>query len=127
VTAEGTAHHNWFDGTNQRNPSADNLRHAHLYNNYLSGVTSYGHYARGGTNARLENIYFLNTKNPITADGGATLTTTGSVFAGSSGQPAANQGTAFKPSDYYQYTLDATVNVPSVVQANAGPRASVCS
>src|SRR5688572_24066343 len=68
VTAQGTIHHNFFDRTNQRNPSADNLLHAHMYNNYMNGVTSYGHYVRGSTNARIENVYFRNTHDPVTVD-----------------------------------------------------------
>ncbi|KAF9884558.1 hypothetical protein FE257_001503 [Aspergillus nanangensis] len=127
VIAEGTIHHNWFDGTNQRNPSADNLLHAHLYNNYLTGVTSYGHYARGSTNARIENVYFSDTSNPITADEDATLTSTGSVVDGDSDEPVADQGEAFNPADLYEYSLDETNDVPSIVEGNAGPQAGICS
>lgn len=127
VVAEGTIHHNWFDGTNQRNPSADNLLHAHFYNNYLSGVTSYGHYARGSTDARIENVYFVDTADPITAEEGATLTSTGIIVEGDSGEPAANQGEAFVPADLYEYAPDATEDVPSIVQGSAGPQADVCS
>lgn len=127
MVAEGTIHHNWFDGSNQRNPSADNLLHAHLYNNYLSGVTSYGHYARGSTNARIENVYFESTKNPITADEGATLTSIGNVFDGTSGDQAPDQGTSFDPAEFYSYTLDAAEEVPAIVQAAAGPQAGICS
>ncbi|MEU4690925.1 hypothetical protein [Actinoplanes sp. NPDC023714] len=47
VTARMTIHHNWIYNSNQRNPSADNLQYAHLYNNYLNNVTSCGNYARG--------------------------------------------------------------------------------
>lgn len=127
VTAEGTIHHNWFDTTNQRNPSADNLLHAHLYNNYLTGITSYGHYARGSTNARIENVYFADSSNPITADDGAILTSTGTLVDDGSDDPVADQGVAFVASDFYDYTLDATEDVPSIVEGNAGPQASVCS
>lgn len=127
MVAEATIHHNWFDGTNQRNPSADNLLHAHLYNNYLSGVTSYGHYARGYTDARIENVYFVDTQGPITADDTATLTSTGSIVEGSSDDPVPDQGTAFLPADFYDYTLDETADVPSIVQGNAGPQADLCS
>lgn len=127
VVVEGTIHHSWFDGTNQRNPSADNMLHAHLYNNYLSGVTSYGHYVRGSTNARIENVYFVDTQDPITVDEGGILASTGIIVEGDSGEPAADQGEAFLPSDFYEYTLDATEDVPSIVQGSAGPRADICS
>ena len=36
VKTQITIDHNWFSGTKQRNPSADNCAYAHLYNNYLS-------------------------------------------------------------------------------------------
>ncbi|KAJ0312180.1 hypothetical protein COL516b_001252 [Colletotrichum fioriniae] len=127
VTARGTINHNWFDNTNQRNPSADNLAQAHLYNNYLYGVTSYGHYARGSTNARVENVFFEKTKNPLTKDSGAVLNASGNTYKSCTGTTAANSGTSFDPKSLYSYTLTATADVPAYVKANAGPRASVCS
>jgi pectate lyase len=126
VAAQGTIHHNWFDGTNQRNPSADNLAMCHLYNNYLYGITSYGHYARGSTNARVENVYFENCNNPLTRDSGAVLAASGNVYQSCKGTIASDFGSAFNPSSYYSYTLTPTDQVPSFVKANAGPRASVC-
>ncbi|KFA71344.1 hypothetical protein S40288_08958 [Stachybotrys chartarum IBT 40288] len=127
VVAEGTIHHNWFDNTNQRNPSADNLLHAHLYNNYVTGITSYGHYARGATDARIENVYFSDTRNPVTTDPEATLTSVGNIYDGTSGTVAADQGESFDPAAFYAYALDATEDVPGIVEARAGPRANVCS
>ncbi|KAF3349299.1 DNA polymerase epsilon subunit B [Verticillium dahliae VDG2] len=126
VVARGTIHHNWFDRTNQRNPSADNLAQCHLYNNYVLGVTSYGHYARGSTNARVENVYFESCRNPLTKDSGAILNASGNIYQSCTGTVAANSGTAFQPRDYYSCTLPAPADVPSHVKANAGPRASVC-
>ena len=127
VVAQGTIHHNYFDGTNQRNPSADNLKYAHLYNNYVRGVTSYGHYVRGKTNARIENCYFESAKDPLTADSDAILTATGNTSKSTSGTIADDQGTAFDASEFYSYTLDETADVPGKVQANAGQQESVCS
>ncbi|WP_198168504.1 hypothetical protein [Herbidospora yilanensis] len=40
-----------------RNPSTDNVAHAHLYNNYLQNITGYGNYARGATKMVIENCY----------------------------------------------------------------------
>ncbi|KAL1603632.1 hypothetical protein SLS60_005220 [Paraconiothyrium brasiliense] len=126
VVAQITLHHSWFQNTTQRNPSADNIKYAHLYNNYLTDVTSYGHYARGKTAMRMENVYFKSTKNPVTRDDTATLAASGNTYSGTSGTIAGNSGTVFKATDYYKYTLDATANVPSIVQAEAGPKASIC-
>ncbi|KAH8831863.1 pectate lyase Pel-34K [Flagelloscypha sp. PMI_526] len=126
VTSEITIHHNYFLNTTQRNPSADNIKHAHLYNNYLYGVTSYGHYSRGSTEMRMENCYFENTKDPVTRDDTAKLAATGNTYKSVTGTTAANSGSVFKASDYYAYTLTATADVPSYVKANAGPQASIC-
>ncbi|KAF6823216.1 ricin b lectin [Colletotrichum plurivorum] len=125
VSARGTINHNWFDKTNQRNPSADNLAQVHMYNNYLYGITSYGHYARGDTNARVENVFFENSKNPLTKDSGATLYAVGNTYKSCTGTIASNSGTTFTPD--YSYSLTPTADVPAYVKANAGPKASVCS
>jgi pectate lyase len=123
---KGTIHHVYFDGTTQRNPSADNMQYAHLYNNYLRGCSSYGHYIRGATNGRVENVYFKDCKNPLTADSGATLTAVGNVYDGTSGTIAKNMGVSFDPANFYSYKLDATADVPGIVLGRAGPRADVC-
>ncbi|KAF4982171.1 hypothetical protein FZEAL_2148 [Fusarium zealandicum] len=127
LIAEMTIHHNYFDHTTQRNPSVDNVKHAHMYNNYLVGQTSYGHYARGNTEMRLENCYFEDVKNPITADATAKLSASGSVFDGTSGNTAKNTGSVFDPKQFYAYKVDAAKDVPSIVRKGAGRQASICA
>ncbi|WP_225636539.1 pectinesterase family protein [Streptomyces solaniscabiei] len=130
VTTDITIHHNWIRETEQRNPSADNCAHAHLYNNYLEDTTgtdissSYGNYARGGTAMVLENSYFQGFRNPVIKDGTASLVQKGNVFAGTSGRNESG-GTAFDPKAFYSYSLDAAANVPSVVKSGAGPSSSI--
>ncbi|MCG8968972.1 pectinesterase family protein [Streptomyces sp. CL12-4] len=130
VTTDITIHHNWIRETEQRNPSADNCAHAHLYNNYLEDTagtdiaSSYGNYARGGTAMVLENSYFQGFKNPVIKDSTASLVQKGNVFTGTSGRNESG-GTAFDPKAFYSYSLDAAANVPSVVKAGAGPRSSI--
>lgn len=130
VTADLTIHHNWFHETEQRNPSTDNVAHAHLYNNYLqdetgTGVTSaYGNYARGGTRMVLENSYFQGLNNPVIKDATAGLVQRGNVFSGTSGRNESG-GTAFDPKTYYDYTLDPAVAVPALLKSGAGPRSSI--
>jgi pectate lyase len=121
-----TIHHDFFDETKQRNPSVDNVKHAHLYNNYLIGQTSYGHYARGHTEMRMEDCYFKKVKNPITSDSTAKLYATGNKFDGTSGTQAKNTGTVFDPSEFYEYTVDAVEDVPDIVSKGAGRQASIC-
>ncbi|MFD9359751.1 pectinesterase family protein [Streptomyces sp. NPDC060031] len=130
VTADITIHHNWFHETEQRNPSTDNVAHAHLYNNFLqddpdSSITSsYGNYARGGTKMVLENSYFEGFNNPVTKDSTATLVQRGNVFVNTTGRNESG-GTAFDPKTYYSYTLDPTADVPSKVKSGAGPRPAI--
>ncbi|MEU4353368.1 pectinesterase family protein [Streptomyces virginiae] len=130
VTADITIHHNWFHETEQRNPSTDNVAHAHLYNNFLqddpdSSITSsYGNYARGGTKMVLENSYFEGMNNPVIKDGTAALVQRGNVFVNTTGRNESG-GTAFDPTTYYPYSLDAAADVPSKVKSGAGPRAAI--
>ncbi|MEV0219625.1 pectinesterase family protein [Streptomyces sp. NPDC050704] len=130
TTADLTIHHNWLRETEQRNPSTDNVAHAHLYNNYLqddAGTainSSYGNYARGRTKMVLENSYFQGMKNPVTKDSTAALVQRGNVFSGTSGRNESG-GTAFDPKTYYSYTLDKTADVPALLKSGTGPRTSI--
>ncbi|MFJ7044248.1 pectinesterase family protein [Streptomyces sp. NPDC101112] len=130
TTADLTIHHNWFRETEQRNPSTDNVAHAHLYNNFLEDVSgtdissSYGNYARGTTRMVLENSYFQGMRNPVTKDATASLVQRGNVFSGTSGRNESG-GTAFDPKAYYPYTLDKAADVPALLKSGAGPRSSI--
>ncbi|MFC8124635.1 pectinesterase family protein [Streptomyces sp. NPDC057302] len=132
TTADITIHHNWLRETEQRNPSTDNVAHAHLYNNYLQDVagtditSSYGNYARGKTRMLLENSYFEDIKNPVTRDSSAAIVQRGNVFAGTSGRNESG-GKAFDPTSFYAYKLDKGTEVPSKVKAGAGPRESLAT
>ncbi|MFF9003102.1 pectinesterase family protein [Streptomyces achromogenes] len=132
TTADITIHHNWIRETEQRNPSTDNVAHAHLYNNYLvdepgTAITSsYGNYARGKTNMLLENSYFQGLANPVIRDTTATLVQRGNVFSGTSGRnESGGTGGSWDPKSYYAYTPDKAADVPSVVKSGAGPRSSL--
>ncbi|MFE1551515.1 pectinesterase family protein [Streptomyces sp. NPDC058718] len=130
VTADLTIHHNWFRETEQRNPSTDNVAHAHLYNNLLQDdpgtdiTSSYGNYARGRTRMVLENSVFQGVNNPVIKDAGAALVQRGNVFSGTTGRNESG-GTAFDPKAYYPYTLDPTAAVPALLKSGAGPRSSL--
>ncbi|MEU8814808.1 RICIN domain-containing protein [Actinoplanes sp. NPDC048796] len=125
VTARMTIHHNWIHDTNQRNPSVDNVALAHLYNNYLQNITSYGNLSRGATKLVLENSYFDNVKNPYYNDtSAAQLKQSGSIVVNSSGKQQTN-GSAFTPSAYYPYSPDPAADVPSLLKTYAGPQATI--
>ncbi|MEV0254459.1 pectinesterase family protein [Streptomyces sp. NPDC050732] len=130
ATADLTIHHNWFRETEQRNPSTDNVAHAHLYNNYLQDdpgtdiTSSYGNYSRGRTKMVLENSYFQGINNPVIKDATAALVQRGNVFAKTNGRNESG-GTAFDPKAYYKYKLDKAADVPALLKSGAGPRSSL--
>jgi pectate lyase len=126
VTAEITIHHNWLRNTNQRNPSTDNVLRAHLFNNVMEELDSYGNYARGGTNMVLQNSVFINVNNPHYYDTGS-LVATGNIYRGVTGQQESS-GTSFSffdPGAFYGYTLDPASAVEALVERCAGPRAEL--
>ncbi|MEU9325788.1 pectinesterase family protein [Streptomyces canus] len=128
VLTEMTIDHNWFHGTKQRNPSADNLAYAHLYNNYLSSqvadgdpVWTYGNWARGKTRMVIENSYYDGVQHPYQADATAELVQRGSILKNTTGRTDA-WGTAFDPRSFYDYRLDPAAAVPSLVSRFSGPQ-----
>ncbi|MCZ9346124.1 pectinesterase family protein, partial [Streptomyces sp. TRM76130] len=131
VRTEITIDHNWFDGTKQRNPSADNCAYAHLYNNYLSGqvddgdpVWTYGNWARGATRMVIENSYYDGVQHPYQADATAELVQRGSVLRDTTGRHD-TRGDAFEPGDLYSYRLDPAAAVPALVKRFSGPQAEI--
>jgi pectate lyase len=124
VTSRMTIHHNWIHDTNQRNPSTDNVAYAHLYNNYLQNIASYGNYARGATKMVLENSYFDKVKDPYYKDSAAQLRQSGSIVVNSTGKQQSG-GSAFTPSSFYPYSLDPAADVPALLRTQAGPQANI--
>ncbi|MBV7695129.1 pectinesterase family protein [Streptomyces sp. TRM70350] len=123
-----TIDHNWFTGTKQRNPSADNCAYAHLYNNYLSAqvadgdpVWTYGSWARGRTRMVIENGYYDGVQHPHQADATAELVERGSILRNTSGRHD-EWGAAFDPRDFYDYRLDPAAAVPAIVKRFSGPQ-----
>ncbi|MFG2130141.1 pectinesterase family protein [Streptomyces sp. NPDC048751] len=128
VQTQITIDHNWFTGTKQRNPSADNCAYAHLYNNYLSAqvadgdpVWTYGNWSRGRTRMVIENSYYDGVQHPYQADATAELVQRGSILRNTSGRTDA-WGTAFDPREFYAYRLDPAAAVPALVKKFSGPQ-----
>jgi len=123
VTAQMTIHHNWLRNTTQRNPSTDNVLRAHLYNNFMQNISSYGNYARGGTNMVLQNSVFEGVNNPHYYDTGS-LVSIGNVYRDTSGQQEASGSTFsfFDPGTLYDYELDPASEVEALLARCAGPR-----
>jgi pectate lyase len=124
VTARMTIHHNWIHDTNQRNPSTDNVQYAHLYNNYMQNIASYGNYSRGATKMVLENSYFDHVNDPYYPDSTAQLRQSGSILVNCTGSQTSS-GSAFTPSSFYSYILDPAADVPSLLRSFSGPQDTI--
>ncbi|MFI5795596.1 pectinesterase family protein [Streptomyces sp. NPDC051677] len=131
VRTQITIDHNWFSGTKQRNPSADNCAYAHLYNNYLSAqvadgdpVWTYGNWSRGHTKMVIENSYYDGVQHPYQADATAELVERGSILRNTSGRTD-EWGAAFDPREFYAYRLDPAAAVPALVTRFSGPQARI--
>jgi pectate lyase len=126
VTAQMTIHHNWHRNTVQRNPSTDNVLRAHLFNNLLENLESYGNYARGATNMVLENSVFISVNDPHYYDTG-TLVAIGNVYRSTTGMRTSTGSTYsfFDPHTLYSYTLDPADQAEALVRRCAGPRAEL--
>ncbi|CAM5713524.1 pectinesterase family protein [Streptomyces purpurascens] len=128
VRTQITVDHNWFTGTKQRNPSADNCAYAHLYNNYLSSqlsdgdpVWTYGNWSRGKTKMVIENSFYDGVQHPYQADAAAELVQRGSILRNTTGRHDA-WGAAFDPREFYAYRLDPAAAVPALVKRFSGPQ-----
>jgi pectate lyase len=116
-----TAYHNYFAGTNQRNPLSNNSL-THVFNNYYEGITSYGANSRREADVYVEANYYKNSVN-ITdiSDGneGDIVFTADNVKDNATGRNE-TRGTAFTPSSYYVYIKDNAATLPANVVKMAG-------
>jgi pectate lyase len=121
ATSRMTIHHNWIRATAQRNPSIDNVAFAHLYNNYLQDITSYGNLSRGAAKTVIENSYYERVHNPFRRDTtAASLTQTGSVLVDTTGR-AETGGTTFRPAGQPSITCGTGTDLrPVELEAVAG-------
>lgn len=116
-----TYHHNYFDGSDQRNPRVRFGESVHVYNNYYRD-NSYGVASAMNAGMVLEGNYFFSVNNPGRVD-----------FSGDLGRMVARdnvlvecnheievRGSVVEPRTYYAYTPHRAVEVPAVVPAGAG-------
>jgi pectate lyase len=118
---------NFFNSTNQRNPSADNLKYCHMYNNYHLNVTSYGNYARGYTALLVENSYYENVNDPVVAGPNATIRSNWLKFKDCTGEIMLDvkAKSVFKATDFYQYSLKDPYDLPTTIPPFVGPVADI--
>ncbi|MEU4768471.1 pectate lyase [Actinosynnema sp. NPDC023794] len=116
-----TYHHNYFDGSDQRNPRVRFGESVHVYNNYYRD-NSYGVASAMNAGVVLEGNYFFSVNNPGRVD-----------FSGDLGRMVARdnilvecnheielRGSVVEPRTYYTYSLDRAAEVPTIVPAGAG-------
>lgn len=115
-----TYHHNWFDGTNQRNPRVRFGNPVHVFNNYYNDIGSYGVASTMDAGVLVESNYFENVEDPFHLGEGSSGP--GSLVAldnelVNSGSGEAGGSVADIP---YPYTPDPAVDVKAIVTAGAG-------
>jgi pectate lyase/predicted neuraminidase/lysophospholipase L1-like esterase len=127
-TLNTTLHHNWWDGSDTRNPRCGYGK-IHVFNN-LYNNNDYCIGLHSGTLVYVEKNYFVDTNDCIhqmyqddpdhvdhgfaEASDNVTINTSGDWDV---------EGISFPVDDYYMYNfmLDAANDVQSIVQAGAGP------
>ncbi|KAF3930091.1 hypothetical protein ABW19_dt0205653 [Dactylella cylindrospora] len=127
VISKMTINDNFFNSTNQRGPSADNLKYCHMYNNYFLNVTSYGNYARGHTQLLVENSYFERVNDPVVAGPNATIKSNWLKFKDCTGEThlSVKPERVFKASKFYSYSLKDPYDLPTTIPPFVGPRPEI--
>ena len=120
-----TYHHNFFDGTNQRNPRVRFSYLCHIFNNYYNANQAYGVVSACDAYVLVEGNYFRNVPNPTLcinySDTPNGWLVQRNNYAVGSGPYEVNPPPSMpEPSTYYSYTLDPAVSVMSIVTAGAG-------
>ncbi|MEU3554775.1 pectate lyase family protein [Streptomyces fragilis] len=112
--------HNWFDGTNQRNPRVRFGNPVHVLNNYFSDIGSYGVASTQNAGVLVEGNYFEDTDDPYHRgegdSGDGALVARNNHFV-NSGSGEAGGSVAGIP---YSYSADSASSVKSIVTAGAG-------
>ncbi len=115
-----TYHHNFFDGTVERNPWVRFGDPAHVYNNYYRDVSDYGVRSSSDAGILLEGNYFEGVAEPTQ------LSVVGTQFGNlverdncyaDSGEPLTRGSVSPIP---YDYALQPCEEVPATVAAGAG-------
>lgn len=128
VIAKVTINDMFFNSTNTRNPSADNVLYGHLYNNYYRNITQYGNYARGNASLLIENSYFEDVFDPIVSHPtNASIKTNWVKFKNCKGETHLNvrPEKVFDASKMYKYSLRDPYDIPIDIPYFSGPRAEI--
>ena len=116
-----TYHHNFFNGTNQRNPRVRFGEQVHVFNNYYLDIGSYGVATTMDAGVIFEANYIENTEEPVhigegDSDPGRLVAIDNHLV--NSGEPL--QEGDVNTSLPYSYSPDPADQVASIVSAGAG-------
>ena len=119
-----TYHHNWFDGTNQRNPRVRFGDQVHVYNNYYNDTANYGVASTQDAGVIVEGNAFENVDDPYhlgeASSGPGRIVARDNCFV-NSGTPQAGGSVTPVP---YAYTLQPCSQVKAAVTAQSGAGAT---
>jgi pectate lyase len=115
-----TFHHNWWaQNVDQRMPRT-RFGNIHVFNNlYTASGNSYCTNAGIETHVLVENNVYVGVNNPLSPDANGDMLARGNLFQSTTGTTTAN-GDGFTPP--YTYSLDATSNLRTTLEAQVGPR-----
>jgi pectate lyase len=115
-------HHNWFNGSSQRNPRVRFGEPVHIYNNYYLHISGYGVASQMDAGVLVEGNYFDDVEKPTRNDVGGSagrLVVRSNILVNSE-DPFVQNGSVQEASQFYSYTLDNAANIPAIVSAGAG-------
>ncbi|WP_211590478.1 cellulose binding domain-containing protein [Microbispora sp. H11081] len=117
-----TYHHNWFDGTVQRNPRVRFGNPVHVFNNYYNNNRGYGVASTQEAGVLVEGNYFENVGDPYHRGEGSSppgnLVARDNYKVGSGGGDTGGSVASIP----YSYALDTPSSVKSIVIGGAGAR-----
>ncbi|HEX6682328.1 MAG TPA: hypothetical protein VF062_06010 [Candidatus Limnocylindrales bacterium] len=117
-----TYHHNFFDGSDQRNPRVRFAEPLHIYNNYYLHIGGYGAASQMNAGLLVENNYFDDVEKPTRNDVGGTagrIVARGNINVNTE-DPIVVSGSVQEARNFYAYSLDPAANVPTLVSQGAG-------
>jgi pectate lyase len=118
-TGNITFHHNWWSTLCKQRMPADRFGQVHMYNNYFNcSGNLYCSEARLSSQILSQNNYYQGVNNPCFKSANGRLRVSGNTYSSCTGNQFTTQDSVFTPG--YSYTLDATANVPGLIQAGAG-------
>jgi pectate lyase len=116
-----TYHHNWFDGTPQRNPRARFGEPIHVFNNYYYRNSDVGVACQANSGCVVEGNYFESVEEPMSihyAGPTGRIVERQNVYV-NSGPPDVG-GTVDEPGRYYAYRMDNPADIKTIVMEGAG-------